>query len=126
MRARVISAACLLSLTAYSACAISASEDYYAAYSIESVAGDMPIRNVVVKRVGEYFTSYLGFQFDCTNQTLSQTGFFSSPESVLRELARTKPSDGSYSFMTDRARAKACDIDTSETVSDAAQHPKTT
>ena len=106
----------LLSIFAFSTNANAAPDDYYAAYSIVSVNGDLPIRTVIVKRVSEDFVSYRGFQFDCSNQTLSQSGFYNAPELALGELAKVTPSPGNYTFMTDRARAKACDIGSSQTV----------
>jgi len=106
----------LLSIFAFSASAIAAQDDYYAGYSIVSVDGDMPIRTVIVKRVSQDFVSYRGFQFDCTNQALSQSGFYNAPDLALGELAKVTPSSGNYTFMTDRARAKACDIESSQTL----------
>ncbi|UST86921.1 hypothetical protein [Pseudomonas siliginis] len=106
----------LLSIIAFSTNANAAPDDYYAAYSIVSVNGDLPIRTVIVKRVSEDFVSYRGFQFDCSNQTLSQSGFYNAPELAIGELAKVIPSPGNYTFMTDRARAKACDIESSQTV----------
>ncbi|MEB2652466.1 MULTISPECIES: hypothetical protein [Pseudomonas] len=106
----------LLSIFAFSTNANAAPDDYYAAYSIVSVNGDLPIRTVIVKRVSEDFVSYRGFQFDCSNQTLSQSGFYNAPELAIGELAKVIPSPGNYTFMTDRARAKACDIESSQTV----------
>ncbi|UVL96294.1 hypothetical protein LOY48_09375 [Pseudomonas siliginis] len=106
----------LLSIFAFSTNANAAPDDYYAAYSIVSVNGDLPIRTVIVKRVSEDFVSYRGFQFDCSNQTLSQSGFYNAPELAIGELAKVIPSPGNYTFMTDRARAKACDIESAQTV----------
>jgi len=106
----------LLSIFAFSASAIAAQNDYYAAYSIVSVEGDMPIRTVIVKRVSQDFVSYRGFQFDCTNQALSQSGFYNAPDLAVGELARVVPSPGNYSFLTDRARAKACGLENSQTL----------
>ena len=124
MKSSAVFATLLFAVATYSADTLSASDDYYTAYSIETVAGEMPIRNVVVKRVGETFTSYSGFQFDCTTQKYVQTGFYSSPESALVELAETKAAGNYiYSSLSNSARMKACGLEPGLNVSDTNQPP---
>ena len=123
MNSSAVFATLLFAAVTYSANTLSAADDYYAAYSIDRVMGDSPVRNVVVKRSGPEFTSYRAFQFDCASQDFRQTGFFSSPEGALAELARTTRSDSYYSSLIDTARVKACELEPGMNVSDTAQPP---
>ena len=114
-------ASLLLSIDAYSADTMPDTDDDYSAYSIEAVMGDMPIRSVVVKRSSPYFTSYLGFQFDCASQKYSQTGFYSSSEAALAELSKIEPSNGVYTTLSDSVNSKACKLEPSLNVSNGTQ-----
>ena len=124
MNSSAVFATVLFAATTYSATILSATDDYYSAYSIETVAGEMPIRNVVVKRVGENFTSYSGFQFDCTTQKFTQTGFYSSPESVMAELSATKYGDSfNHSSLSESVRLKACGVEPELNITATTQPP---
>lgn len=123
MKPSALIASILLCVAAYSAETISAVSDDDSAYSILSVVGDMPIRNVIVKRTGDHFISFFGFQFDCASQKSSQTGFYSSPEAVQAELSNTIPANGIYSSLSDQARLKACESNSNIGVSDRTKPP---
>jgi hypothetical protein len=125
MRCLAIFASALLSANAYSASPASTTDDeFYKAYSVVSAEGQLPIRNVVVKRVTEDFTSYRGFQLNCGSHKLSETGFYSSPEAALREIATLKPSDRTFKLLTDEVWASACGVEKQTVVSDYVQPPK--
>ena len=124
MKSSAVVATLLFAAATYSANALAVADDNNPAFSIETVAGEMPIRNVVLKQVGQHFTSYFGFQFDCSTQKYTQTGFYSSPESALAELAETKAADSfNYSSLSNSARSKACGMEPGLHVSDTAQSP---
>lgn len=124
MKHSAVFATLLFAVATYSANAISAEDDNDSAYSIETVAGEMSIRNVVVKQVGQHFTSYVGFQFDCSTQKYTQTGFYSSPESVMAELSTTKYADSfNYSSFSNTVRSKACEPEPGLNITDTTQPP---
>lgn len=125
MRCLAIFASALLSANAYSANATSTTDDeFYKGYSVVRAEGKLPIRNVVVKRVGEHFTSYRGFQLNCVSHRLSETGFYSSPDAALRELSTLKPSDRTFKLLTDEVWTAACGTEQPTVVSDSVQPPK--
>jgi hypothetical protein len=125
MRCLAIFASALLSANAYSASPASTSDDdFYKAYSFVSADGQLPIRNVVVKRVTKDFTSYRGFQFNCKSHLIGETGFYGSPDAALRELSTLKPSDKAFKLLTDEVWRAACGAEQPTMVSDSAQPPK--
>jgi len=124
MKNSAVFATLLLSVVTYSANALSAADGEDSAYSIEIVAGEMPVRNVVVKQVGQHFTSYVGFQFDCSTQKYTQTGFYNSPEGVMAELSTTKYADTfNYSSFSNTMRLKACELEPGLNITDTTQPP---
>jgi len=124
MKHSAVFATLLFAVVTYSANGLSAAGDNESAFSIETVAGEMPIRNVVVKQVGEHFTSYIGFQFDCSTQKYTQTGFYSSPEGVMAELSATKYADTfNYSSFSNTMRLKACELEPGLNITDTTQPP---
>ena len=113
----------LLSVAAYSTSAMSSTTIGEAGYSIERVAGDMPIRNVILKRAGQYFTTFIAYQFDCGSQKSSQSGFFSTPEAAQADLASTELANSIYSALSDQVRLKACEPDSNIGASDSKRQP---
>ncbi len=109
MKPTALFASLLLSVATYSADTMSAAPVASTVFSVENATGEMPIRNVVVKRSGEYFTTYLAYKFDCAGQKFSQTGFYSSPEAALAEVSKTVLADSTYSSLSAQARLKACE-----------------
>ena len=113
----------LLSIATYSTSAVSSATIGDTGYSIESVAGDMPIRSVVLKKVGKHFTTFFAYQFDCASQKSSQTGFFSTPEAAQADLSNTDLANSIYSALSDQARLKACEPDSSIGASESKPQP---
>lgn len=116
-------ASLLLSVAIFSTDTMSATDVKETGYSIQAVTGDTPIRNVIVKRSGRYFTSYLGFQFDCVGNNYSQTGFYSSPEAAAAELSQLKRDNINNWDLSDMVRAKACVSEPGTTITSSAQSP---
>ncbi|CRL47659.1 hypothetical protein SB725_16060 [Pseudomonas sp. SIMBA_041] len=124
MRYLAIFVLALLSDNAHSANATSVTDDeFYKAYSVVSTEGKLPIRDVIVKRVSEDFTSYRGFQLNCVSRKLSDTGFFSSPDAARRELSTLKASDRTFKLLTDEVWAAACGTIGPTVVSKSVQPP---
>ncbi|TFB40922.1 hypothetical protein [Pseudomonas sp. F01002] len=109
MKALKIVAALSISSLANATESQSVADVYSANYSIESVEGNIPIRAVVVKRSSESIVVYTGFGFDCTSKVFSQTGFYSSKESVLAQVAKIGRVDAPESDLTILARKQACE-----------------
>ncbi|MGB6213676.1 hypothetical protein [Pseudomonas mandelii] len=103
---------------------VAAGDDFYKSYSVVSSEGELPIRNVVVKKVSDHFTSYRGFQVNCESQKLSETGFYSSPDAVIRELSTLKSTDRTFKLLTDEVWTAACGVKQTTVVSDSVQPPK--
>lgn len=123
MKPSAFIASLLLSVAIFSTDTMSATDVENSGYSIQAVTGDTPIRNVIVKRNGPYFTSYLGFQFDCVGNNYSHTGFYSSPESVAAELSQLKRDSSNNWDLSDMVRAKACKSDPGTNVISSAELP---
>jgi hypothetical protein len=111
MKLSAFVACLLLSLAVYSTNSMSATTIGDSGYSIESVTGEMPIRTVILKNVGQYFTTFQAYQFDCASQKSKQTGFHRTPEAAQADLSNTILANSIFSWLSDQARLKACEFD---------------
>ncbi|MBF6037962.1 hypothetical protein H8F22_03660 [Pseudomonas sp. P154a] len=125
MRYLAIFASTLLSANAYSADTLLTNYDsFHKSYSVVSAEGELPIRNVVVKIVGEQFSSYRGFQINCVSRKLSDTGFYSTPDAARRQLPALDSAEKTVKVLTDEVWAAACEAEQPTLVNDSVQPPK--